>query len=460
LDNRAAASFNPSFQCLPVEIPKKHLQGVRGMNRTWVICGAFAALGWSLSAYYLRGRLVTPLPKADSSVVGVRRGDISEVISARGTVCGNCDLVVNCLAGGQIVKLPFAVGDSVKKGEVVCQLDPSQEQSAFDQAKIALSRAMHKLEETEQSAKLAVDDMQICIQQADDSIVSLRVKATNMQNKADRQSTLLSQSLSSQEEYETAQTEASEAGTEFHNAVLAKQELKDRSDMLKTEKAMDIEAIEEDVRKDEIEVKGHDDRLAATTMTAPMDGVISDLKTCLNSWIEQSGGEYSREPVMTISDLSRIFVNVSISEKKIGWVHVGKPAEIRADSYPGKSFAGTIVAVAPTGTNNNGAVTFGVKIEVMGADKLLLKPPMTAMARIIQETQADALLVPKLALERREQGAYVTLVGKDGRQQDRAVQVGISDEANDEIVGGLVTGDRVVVREPSAGLEVAQSVNE
>jgi multidrug efflux pump subunit AcrA (membrane-fusion protein) len=163
---------------------------------------------------------------------------------------------------------------------------------------------------------------------------------------------------------------------------------------------------------------------------------------------------------MTISDLSRIFVNVSISEKKIGWVHVGKPAEIRADSYPGKSFAGTIVAVAPTGTNNNGAVTFGVKIEVMGADKLLLKPPMTAMARIIQETQADALLVPKLALERREQGAYVTLVGKDGRQQDRAVQVGISDEANDEIVGGLVTGDRVVVREPSAGLEVAQSVNE
>jgi HlyD family secretion protein len=429
------------------------------MKRIWVIPGTIAALGLTLSAYFLRGRSAIPLAKGDTAVIA-RRGDISQVISASGTVWGNCDQVVNCLASGEVVRLPFALGDSVKKGQVVCQLDPSQEQSALDQAKMALSQATHKLEETEQSAKLAEDDMAISIQQADDNIASLRVKATNTQNKADRQNTLLSQSLSSQEEYETAQTEASQAATEFRNAELDKQELKDRSDMLKTEKAMDIEAVEEDVRKDEIAVKQADDRLAATTISAPMDGVISDLKTTLNSWIEQSGGAYSRQPVMTISDLSRIFVCVAIGEKKIGWVHVGMPAEIVADTYPGKSFAGTVVAVAPTGTVSNNTASFGVKIELTGGDKSLLKPPMTATARIIQQTSADALLVPNRAVEKRGQGAFVTVVGKDGHVQDRAVLVGICDGVNDQIIGGLTPGDRVVVRGPSAGTEVAQSVDE
>ena len=319
---------------------------------------------------------------------------------------------------------------------------------------------MQNVEKTQQLAKLAEDDMEISIQQAEENINSLRVKSTNLQNKADRQNVLLAQSLSSQEDFETAQTDATEAGMEFRNAILAKQELKDRSDMLKTQKAMDIEAIEDEVRNDEVAVKNADNRLNSTTITDPMDGVVSDLKTTLNTWIEQSGGEYSREPVMTISDLSRIFVNVSVGERKIGLVHAGEKAEISADSYPERSFSGVVVGVSPTGVTNGNAVTFGVKVEVTGVDKSLLKPPMTATARIIQETRADVLLVPNRAVEHGKQGPFVTVMGKDGRQQDRTVQLGISDGANDEIVGGLRAGDRVVVQGASAGLEIAQSMNE
>ncbi len=379
---------------------------------------------------------------------------------ATGTVSGNQALVIDCVASGKVVKLPVMVGDFIKKGQVIFQLDPSQEQTAVDHAKSALSRAVRSLEETQQMAKLAEDDMEISLQQAEESINSLRVKATNLQNKADRQKLLLAQSLSSQEEFESAETDASEGGTEFRNAILAKRDLKDRTDMLKTQKAMDIETIEDEVRNDEVALKDADSRLNSTTITAPMDGVISDLKTALNTWIEQSGGEYASVPVMTISDLSRIFVNVLVAEAKIGSVHAGEKAEISADSYPGRSFSGVIVGVSPTGVTNGDGVAFEVKVEVTGTDKSLLKPPMTATTRIIQETRADVLLVPNRAVEHGEQGPFVTVMGKDGRQQDRTVQLGISDGANDEIIGGLAAGDRVVVRGASAGLEMAQSMNE
>lgn len=433
------------------------------MNRSWVISGALAALGVGCGAYLLHGRpgpALVSAQKTNICVVDAKRGDISQIISASGTVSGNSALVVECKASGEVVKLPVLVGDFVKKGEVIFQLDPSQEQTAVDQAKSALSRAVQNLEKTQQLAKLAEDDMEMSLEQADESINSLRVKATNLRNKADRQKVLLEQSLSSQEEFETAETEASEAGTEFRNAILAKRELKDRSDMLKTQKAMEVEAFEDDVRNDEVAVKNADDRLNSTTITAPMDGVISDLKTALNTWIEQSGGEYASEPVMTICDLSRIFVNVSVGEGKIGLVHAGEKVEISADSYPGRSFSGVVVGVSPTGVTGGDGVTFGVKVEVTGADKSLLKPPMTATARIVQETRADVLLVPNRAVEHGDKGAFVTVMGKDGRQQDRTVQLGISDGANDEIVGGLAAGDRVVVKGASTSLEMAKSVNE
>jgi RND family efflux transporter MFP subunit len=434
------------------------------MHRSWVILGVIAALSLASGAYFLRARRVQTVganPQPSVQLIDARRGEISEIVTGDGGVCGNRDLVVNCLASGEVVNLPVALGDCVKKGEIICQLDPAQELSAVDQAKAALSHAVRKLEETLKSDKLAEDDMDISIQQADESINSLHVKATNFENKAGRQKELLSRSLTSQEQFETAETEASEADMEFQNAILAKQDLKDRSEMLKTEKAMQIEAIQDEVRNDELALKDATDRLNSTTISAPMDGVISDLKISMNNWIEQSGGPYAGQPVMTISDLSRIFVNVTVGERKIALVHAGEKAELSAAAYPGKIFCGSVLSVTPTGSGSGDEVSFGVKIEVTDPDKNLLKPPMTASARIIQQTRADVLIIPNRAVERRDAGTFVTVLGKDGRQIDREVQLGICDGANDEIVGGgLSAGDRVVVRHAGAGVQVAQSLNE
>jgi HlyD family secretion protein len=430
------------------------------MTRSWVVSGAVAVIAFACGAYFRTALTQASNLKSNIRVVDARRGSIAEVISASGAVSGNGDVVVNCLASGEVTSMPFVIGDLVKKGQIVCRLDPGEEQKAVDEAKSALSRAARKLEQTQASAKLAEAELDISIQQAEENISSLRVRATNLQNKADRQKELLSKTLTSQEEFETAQTDAMQAATEFRNAILAKEEIKDRSDILKTEKAMDIQTVEDCVRNDERAVKEADDRLASTSIAAPMDGVVSDLKVSPSTWITQGGGEHDRKPIITVSDLSRIFVNVSVGTREIGLVHVGQKAMVSTDSYPGRTFTASVIGVSPTGSGVGDAVTFGVKIEVIGNDKSLLKPPMSAVARIIKEAKSDVLLVPNRAVMRKGTGAFVTIVGSDGRQQDRAVRIGCCDGSNDEITGGLSAGERVVIRTPNAGTEVAQSMCE
>ena len=355
------------------------------MKRFWIIVGLLAAGGLS-AAYFLHASRHRAESSHENNPVRtvVENKPVAGIVAASGSLSSNGDIVINCMACGEVARLPFSVGDRVKKGDLLCQLDPAMEQNCVDQASLALSRAKRKLEETKQSARQAAADLQISIQQAEENIESLHVKSTNTQNKAGRQKQLLSQSLTSQEEFESAETEAAGAAMEYHNAVLAKQELINRSDMIQTEKQMDIEAVEEQVESDENALKSAQDRLKATTMISPIDGVVSDLKIGPNTWIPRSG-DNDRFAIMTISDMSKLFANVAVDEREIGSVRAGEKVQIASQAFPGRSFSGVVAQIAPTGVQNQNVVKFGVKIEVTSADKEMLKPPMTADVKILQQ---------------------------------------------------------------------------
>jgi len=430
-----------------------------GMKSNWIILGVVTAVGLSWGAHHLRPRHASGQSLAVDStirVVEVKRGTISQTIPATGTISSNGDVIVSCQACGEVIGLPVSLGDPVKKGQIVCQLDPAIEQNAVDQAQAALSRATRKLQETSERAKQAQADLEISIQQADESINSLRIKATNVTNKAERQKHLLSRSATSQEEYETAQTDAAAAEMEFRNALLAKQELKDRGQMLQTEQEMNIEAAQDAVDSAKITLKNAEVRLSSTTMVSPTDGVVSDVKTAPNGWIVPSG-EFGRQAVMTISDLSHIFVDVSIDERQIGFVQNGQAVQISTDSYPGQEFSGVVARVAPTGVSSGGAVAFAVRVEVTSPDKALLKPPMSASVRIVKQTKDGALLVPMQAVKQKESNSFVTVMSGNGGQQARAVRLGITDGSNDEILSGLSAGERVMVHTPISTLTIAQN---
>ena len=96
----------------------------------------------------------------------------------------------------------------------------------------------------------------------------LACRTTNLENKANRQKQLLAQALSSQEEFEMAQTDSAQAAADLENAVLAKEQLKNHALTTAIEKEEDIDAAGDQVKADEVALKNAQQKLKWTTVTA------------------------------------------------------------------------------------------------------------------------------------------------------------------------------------------------
>jgi len=150
--------------------------------------------------------------------------------------------------------------------------------------------------------------------------------------------------------------------------------------------------------------------------------------------------------ILTISDLSHIFVLASVDESDIGKVQVGQPAMITADAYPSVTFMGKVVRIATRGVNTTNVVTFEVKIEVTSENKQMLKPEMTTNIEIVAARKEDVPLIPADAISRRMGKETVLVMKDDGTSEPRPVQIGINDGFRAEVLSGLEEGETVVIR--------------
>jgi multidrug efflux pump subunit AcrA (membrane-fusion protein) len=147
-----------------------------------------------------------------------------------------------------------------------------------------------------------------------------------------------------------------------------------------------------------------------------------------------------------VSDLSRIFVLAAVDESDIGQVRPGLRVKVTVDAYRNREFPGEVVRISPRGVNVSNVVTFEVKIEIVGPDKELLRPEMTATAEVLIDEREDALLAPADAIFRRGGKTWVTVVAADGTRSDREVTTGIGDGRMTEVRSGLAPGDTVLVQ--------------
>lgn len=414
------------------------------LSIVFVAAAVAASAGTAMVLHQRGGKTAATLP-ADSYSVAATRSDVVQGVSATGPVASNLDVQIKCRAYGEVIKLPFDISDTVKKGDLLIQLDQKDEKVLYDQAVVTLKQSESKLKEAEETERMAELDLQTATEQADANIVSAEIKSTNLQKLADRQQQLLTQTLAAPQDFETAQTNAAQAVADLQAAKIAKEQLKSQQVALEVKKE-DVELAKQQVQLDTISLQNAKQQMDYTTVLAPMDGVVSDLETqmgmIISSAISNVGGGTS---VMTISDMSHIFVLASVDESDIGGVEVGQGVDITADAFPGKHFSGKVVRIATQGVNTSNVVTFEVKIEVTSNTKALLKPQMTANVEITESSKHDVITVPMPAIVRKQQKTFVTIVKPDGSTEDREVEIGIDDGENQEIVSGLSGDEQVLV---------------
>ncbi len=382
---------------------------------------------------------------AETQTAKVERGAIQTVVASTGRVVPNLDVQIKCKASGEIIQLPFDVSDAVEKDDLLLQIDPIDEERMLQQSKATLDASQARLKTAQTGLAIARRELETERMRAQASLKSAEANAKDARAKAQRMKELLAKKLTSPEEAETADTSAARLEVELELARIRLDEIKTKEEAIEL-RVQDVKLAESEVVSDDLRLKIQEKRVKDTKVLSPIAGVVSkrdvQMGQIISSGISNVGGGTT---ALVVSDLSRIFVLASVDESDIGSVQVDQPATITADAYPGRNFDGKVVRIATQGVNLNNVVTFEVKIEVLGKNKSLLKPEMTANVAIVTARKEDVLLVPVEAVVRREREHWAEVMNGPTKQ-DRKVRTGLTDNEKIEIVEGLSEGETVALR--------------
>lgn len=199
-----------------------------------------------------------------------------------------------------------------------------------------------------------------------------------------------------------------------------------------------------DVAAAEARVAAAQATLETAFIKAPFAGVVSEI-------LAKPGDQTSPGTrAFRLDDLSRLLIDVEVSEVDINRIAAGQPATLSFDAAVDREYHGVVTDVALFGTTVQGVVSFKVTIELTDADENV-RPGMTAGVNIVVQELEDVLLVPNRAVRVLEGERVVFVIRADSPAPvPVTVELGVSSDTHSQVLGGeLQVGDVVVLNPPS-----------
>jgi HlyD family secretion protein len=449
---------------------------VNFIRKRWLPILILGGLG--LAAFFFLNRGGSPAAAAGGLQTAVaERGDLTATIGATGSVRAQRSAVLAWGTSGQVEIVNVAVGDPVEEDQVLANLalaslpqniilahiDLQDAQAALDLEVAETAKAMAEAQLALEDAQrilynLANPGRQVDIDQAYANMLLARDRLDKARdayepyaNKPENnlvRANLLLQFTQAQQLYDSA--------LRTYNSFVGSANSTDIA-IAQGQVALAQGQLAIAQRNYEFALQAGDPnfttsaeaRLAAAQATidlavikAPFAGVITDA-------FPHSGDLVTAGTVaFQVDDLSRMLVDVEVSEVDINRVQVGQQAIVSFDAALGRQYLGVVSAVAQAGDIQSGVVSFRVTVELDDADEFVL-PAMTAAVNIVVTELQDVLLVPNRAV-RVVDGQRVVYVMRDGQMLPVEIILGASSETYSEVTGGeLQEGDTIVLNPPA-----------
>jgi HlyD family secretion protein len=152
-------------------------------------------------------------------------------------------------------------------------------------------------------------------------------------------------------------------------------------------------------------------------------------------------------PVVTMGDISHVFVRGKVDETEIGNLRLNQPARITVETFKGKVFQGRVTQISPMGVERDNVTNFEVRVSIDNPGNEL-KANMTANAEIVLEERPNALIIPEAAITYdARRSASVDVPDRASRTGRRRVSIkpGISNGTRTQVLEGLKEGDKLVL---------------
>lgn len=370
-------------------------------NRKLLIIAMVAIL--SIGVYYVNN------DKADTPqylIEHAKRGDIINSVLATGSVSAYQKVSVGAQVSGQINKLYVKLGQTIKKGDPIAEIDSTTQKNDLESAKADLLSYKTQLK----SKKISLD---VAKNQYNRLLILSRDNISSKQDLDDAKNT-----------YFLAQAEIAE--------------------------------INANINKSKIAVSTAETNVGYTHITSPLDGVIISIPVEEGQTVNSN---QTTPTIVVIADLSKMVIKPEISEGDITKVKSGQQVEFSIIGEPDKTYKTTLQSVDPatttltddnstsTSSSSNSSTSSAIYYYgnlVVPNENNYLRISMTTQNRIIIGQAKNVLILPTITIKKDNNKSYVMVLNSDKKIIKKEIETGLKDELNTEIVSGLTERDNVI----------------
>ena len=382
-------------------------------KRFFILLGLAVAAG---AAYYF----FSSNSKQETTYLteSVTRGNVEKTVVASGSVESVNEVNVGAQASGKITKLYVKLGQEIKKGEMIADIDSTTQINTLNTKKAALVSYQAQLKAKKTAYDVALSSY-------------------------NRLSKLYTQKATSLDSLNSAKSTLDNAKAE-------------------------MEAIEANIKQAEIEVNTAETNVGYTKITAPMDGTVISVPVSEGQTVNAN---QTTPTIVTIADLSKMKIKPEISEGDITKVKAGQEVSFTILSDSQTVYHSVIDSVDPANTTTSdssstssstsssssssttSAIYYYANVLIDNPNRTL-RIGMTTENNIKIANAKDVLLVSNMAIQKLDGKSFVNVLNDKNQPEQREVETGVQNDFQTEIKSGLNEGEKVIVSQVANGEKV------
>jgi membrane fusion protein, multidrug efflux system len=342
-------------------------------------------------------------------VEAVRQESVKRTLEVVGTLAAEDQVTISSQADGAVVKILADLGDRVRSGQVLLELDREKLEYSRDEQQAALARALARYGAADPGHRPPIEQTP--------EVQKAAAELEQARQAFERTDALHKRQLLPRQMLEEAQATLRSKQATYASALQNARNL-----------AADIDASN-------AMLKLADRQLRDATVRAPFDGYIQKRLVSLGEFVR------SQSPVMAIVRVDPLKVTAEIPEGMAPWVQSGQPVDLQVDAYPDRVFTGKVSRISPTVNAQTRAFPFEALVP---NGEGVLKPGTFVKVKLTTDHVEPMLTLPYAALQYRYgvNRAFVVegdhIVGKELKLGDR-----LGDRV--EILGGVAANDVVAM---------------